>query len=136
MADLRRLADGRALGLGAALVAVGIGGKLASGLALRRFEGSRMVVGVAMIPRGEVGVIFAQVALTAGAIDPGTFGALLLMVVATTVVTPPWLAAITHTRAKRSVDPAGEGIGDLVSGARPMTPRSTQPVKRDYNADA
>jgi Kef-type K+ transport system membrane component KefB len=135
MVDLRALVTPAALVAGVALTVVGIAGKLVSGYALRGFEGSRLVVGVAMIPRGEVGLIFAQVGLATGAIAAGQFGAIMLMVIATTLVTPPWLSAITRTKATRTVDPTGEGLGDLVSGARPMTPRSTQPVKRDYNIE-
>jgi Kef-type K+ transport system membrane component KefB len=135
MVDLRALVSPSALAAGVALTVVGIAGKLVSGYALRGFEGSRLVVGVAMIPRGEVGLIFAQVGLATGAIAAGQFGAIMLMVIATTLVTPPWLSAITRTKATRTVDPTSEGLGDLVSGARPMTPRSTQPVKRDYNIE-
>ena len=54
-------------------------------------------VGIGMIPRGEVGLIFANVG--AGIrfegkplIAAGVYAAIVLMVMATTVVTPPWLA--------------------------------------------
>jgi Kef-type K+ transport system membrane component KefB len=130
--DLRALADPRALLVGGVLTAVGIVGKLATGWSLRNFEGNRWLVGVAMIPRGEVGLIFAQVGIATGAIAAGEFGAIMLMVVATTLITPAWLSAVTRTKAVRTVDPKGEGLDDLVSGARPMTPRATQPVRRDY----
>lgn len=135
MIDLRALATPSALIAGVALTVVGIAGKLVSGYALRGFDGNRLVVGVAMIPRGEVGLIFAHAGIATGAIAAGQFGAIMLMVIATTLVTPPWLSAVTRTKATRTVDPTGEGLGDLVSGARPMTPRSTQPVKRDYNIE-
>jgi Kef-type K+ transport system membrane component KefB len=133
LVDLRSLADPRALLAGAVLVVIAVAGKVVAGLALRGFEGNRLLVGVAMVPRGEVGLIFAQVGIATGAIAGGQFGAIMLMVVVTTLVTPPWLAAITRTKAVRSFDPAGEGLDDLVSGARPHTPRATQPVKRNYN---
>jgi Kef-type K+ transport system membrane component KefB len=130
--DLRAALTPRALALGGALTVVGILGKLATGLALRGFDGNRMLLGVAMIPRGEVGLIFAQVGLLGGAIGAGEFGAVLLMVIVTTAVTAPWLSAVTNVRATRSVGSAGEGLDDLVSGVRPLTPRATQPVKRNY----
>jgi Kef-type K+ transport system membrane component KefB len=135
MVDLRALVTPSALIAGVALTAVGIAGKVASGYALRGFEGNRLLVGVAMIPRGEVGLIFAQVGIATGAIAAGQFGAIMLMVIATTMIAPPWLSAITRTKAVRTVDPKGEGLDDLVSGSRPMTPRATQPVKRNYNIE-
>jgi Kef-type K+ transport system membrane component KefB len=53
-------------------------------------------VGIGMIPRGEVGLIFANVgaALTLDGlpvIGPSSFSAVVLMVIVTTVVTPPAL---------------------------------------------
>jgi len=77
-----------------------------------------------MVPRGEVGLIFAQMGLATGAIDAGLFGAIMLMVLATTLVTPPLLGRVARARgddlvaAPGSEDRAGEGgIDDLVAGA-------------------
>jgi Kef-type K+ transport system membrane component KefB len=44
-----------------------------------------------MIPRGEVGLIFANIGLALGVVSPGTFSAIVIMVVLTTFVTPPLL---------------------------------------------
>ena len=44
-----------------------------------------------MIPRGEVGLIFAQVGLTAGVLTSGLYSSVALMVMATTFVAPPTL---------------------------------------------
>jgi Kef-type K+ transport system membrane component KefB len=49
-----------------------------------------------MVPRGEVGLIFAQMGLAAAAIDAGLFGAIMMMVLATTLVTPPFLSGIVR----------------------------------------
>jgi len=56
----------------------------------------RLSVGIGMIPRGEVGLIFANVGLTlvvAGEriIDEAVFSAVVIMVIVTTLVTPPAL---------------------------------------------
>ena len=56
----------------------------------------RLSIGVGMIPRGEVGLIFAAIGrqLYIGgqrAVDDGIYSALVLMVIATTLVTPPLL---------------------------------------------
>ena len=66
-------------------------GKLASGLAVTKRGVRRLPVGLGMIPRGEVGLIFAQVGLASGAIDGALYGAVVLMVLATTFIAPPLL---------------------------------------------
>jgi Kef-type K+ transport system membrane component KefB len=121
--DLRALADPRSLGVGAALIACGIFGKVVAGYAPWWFKGRKLLVGVAMVPRGEVGLIFAQMGLAAGAINAGEFGAVMLMVLATTFVTPPALSFLSR---RRGPDPHGDhtevpgdgGIDDLVAGTR------------------
>jgi Kef-type K+ transport system membrane component KefB len=119
--DLRALADARALLVGGALIVVGVVGKVAAGYAPPRYQGDRLLVGVAMVPRGEVGLIFAQMGLATGAIDAPLFGALMLMVLATTLVTPPLLGVVARrtpaARAPGRRDEPGEGgIDDLVAG--------------------
>lgn len=116
--DLRALADARALSVGGALIVVGILGKIAAGYAPWWFRGNKLLVGVAMVPRGEVGLIFAQIGLATGAITTAQFGALMLMVLATTFVTPPILARIVRSSENGNADgaPGDGGIDDLVSG--------------------
>lgn len=79
------------LAIGGVLLAIALIGKFASGWAVpwRRFN--RAAVGVGMAPRGEVGLIFAQVGLAAGILSTRLFGVMLFVVVATTLVTPPLL---------------------------------------------
>lgn len=134
--DLRALADPRSLTLGAALIACGIFGKAVAGFAPWWFQGDKLLVGIGMVPRGEVGLIFAQMGLTAGAVGAGEYGALMLMVLVTTFVTPPALAwrARRHDSKRPDADRPGEGgIDDLVAGttaaSRPpsSSPRSTTP---------
>ena len=117
--ELRALAEPSALAVGGALVVVGVVGKMAAGFAPFWFRGNHLLIGVAMIPRGEVGLIFAQMGLARGAITPEQFGALMLMVLATTFVTPPLLGAIATPTPDAALtrDVPGEGgIDDLVSG--------------------
>lgn len=79
------------LAVGGALFVIALLGKLVSGWAVpwRRFN--RWAVGIGMAPRGEVGLIFAQIGLTAGVLSGGLFSAILLMVIGTTLVAPPLL---------------------------------------------
>ena len=121
--DLRALGSSQSLIVGAALIACGIAGKMVAGYAPVWFRGNKLLVGVAMVPRGEVGLIFAQMGLASGALDAGLFGALMLMVLATTFVTPPalsWVvrrsAPVVGAHAVVNDAPGEGGIDDLVSG--------------------
>ena len=80
------------LGLLAGLTVIAILGKLASGLGAGRAR--KLAVGVGMVPRGEVGLIFAGVGATAGIVTGPTFGALVGTVMLTTLVAPPMLRAV------------------------------------------
>jgi Kef-type K+ transport system membrane component KefB len=73
------------------LTAVAIASKLAAGLAVYQRGVRRWRVGVGMVPRGEVGLIFAGIGLSSGVIDAGLYAAVVVMVMLTTFVTPPWL---------------------------------------------
>jgi len=91
------------LAIALVLLAIALIGKLASGWAVpwRRFN--RRAVGIGMAPRGEVGLIFAQLGLAAGILSNRLFGAILFVVVATTLVTPPLLT--WALKAGRTADP-------------------------------
>jgi Kef-type K+ transport system membrane component KefB len=111
--DVRAFADPRVLALGLALLVAGILGKLAAGYAPWWFRGRKLVVGVAMVPRGEVGLIFAQMGLAAGAVGAGEYSALLLMVMGTTFFTPPVLRMLLKDGPPPTEGPAG--VAEMVS---------------------
>ena len=90
-ADLGALLRPRALLLALVLFAVATVGKVLAGAATSGTGMDRLLVGLGMLPRGEVGLIFASIGLRLGAIDQSTYGALLLVILATTFVTPPLL---------------------------------------------
>lgn len=121
--ELRALSDPRALAIGGALVVVAILGKVAAGWAPLWWRGEKLLVGVAMVPRGEVGLIFAQMGLTTGAIGADLFGALMLMVLVTTFVTPPALTRIARPAGAPddASQPGDGGIDDLVAGTARRT---------------
>jgi Kef-type K+ transport system membrane component KefB len=79
------------LALAGLLILAAIAGKVASGLAVTARGLNRWSVGVGMIPRGEVGLIFAQIGLTAGIVEPGLYAAVVAMVIVTTFLAPPLL---------------------------------------------
>jgi Kef-type K+ transport system membrane component KefB len=103
--------------VGAVLIVVGIVGKLFAGFAPLWFQGNKLVVGVGMIPRGEVGLIFAQVGLSTGVFNDGMFAGLTLMVLVTTFMAPPLLKRLLLVQPAGRVPEASEGIEDLVTEA-------------------
>ena len=86
------------LGVAAVLTLLAVVGKLAAGWAAPWVRYRRLVVGVGMIPRGEVGLIFADIGRRSGILNEAVFGAILLMVMATTFVAPPALKNLFATR--------------------------------------
>ena len=79
------------LGVAAVLSVVAVLGKLAAALGAFGTRADRLLIGLGMIPRGEVGLIFASIGLANGVLDDDQYGALILVVLITTVLTPPLL---------------------------------------------
>ena len=79
------------LGIAGALIVLAIAGKIAAGWAAPWVAYRRIVVGVGMVPRGEVGLIFADIGRRSGVLNEAVFGAVLLMIMVTTFVAPPAL---------------------------------------------
>jgi Kef-type K+ transport system membrane component KefB len=103
--------------IGLVLIVVAVVGKWLAGYAPFWFRGRKSVIGVGMIPRGEVGLIFAQLGMASGVLDDGLFSAVTMMVLVTTFLAPPWLK---YLLSKGPVDLASsqaeqEGIEDLVT---------------------
>ncbi len=95
LVNLRELAGGSVV-LALALTAAAILGKQACALAVVTRGADRFTVGLGMIPRGEVGLIFAGMGLSlrihgTPVLGPGEFAAVVAMVMLTTVLTPPLL---------------------------------------------
>lgn len=94
--ELGSLAAPSALWLGAALVVAAIAGKLACALGVVDRRVDRLTVAVGMIPRGEVGLIFAGIGTTLmlegrPVLSETVFAAVVVMVLVTTLVAPPGL---------------------------------------------
>jgi Kef-type K+ transport system membrane component KefB len=94
--DLRAFGSGGVLLLAAALIVIAIGGKLLCGLGARGAGLDRLTIGIGMVPRGEVGLIFVSIGrelMLRGqpVVSEGTFSAVVIMVIVTTMITPPAL---------------------------------------------
>jgi Kef-type K+ transport system membrane component KefB len=100
--------------IGGLLIVVAGLGKFLAGYAPFWFRGKKSVIGVGMIPRGEVGLIFAQMGLTTGVFDAGLFSAVTLMVMVTTFVAPPLLQRLFPSPAGHKPQ-AAEGLEELVT---------------------
>jgi Kef-type K+ transport system membrane component KefB len=84
------------LGFAALLTIAAIIGKQACALGVRGASLDRWSIGIGMMPRGEVGLIFANIGLglmVAGqpVVDSATYAAVVIMVIVTTLITPPAL---------------------------------------------
>jgi Kef-type K+ transport system membrane component KefB len=97
-ADLSPFAPDAALGFALVLTAVAVVTKLSAGLGVYRRGARRWPVAVGMIPRGEVGLIFAGTGLATGVLTPALYSALVVMVMATTFAAPPWLKLLYRPR--------------------------------------
>jgi Kef-type K+ transport system membrane component KefB len=100
--------------IGVALTLVAIIGKLVAGYAAFGRPLRRIVIGVGMVPRGEVGLIFAQLGLSAGLLSTGLYSSVALMVIATTFVTPPLLRKL-FAGARRTPDDHDSALCDVVT---------------------
>ena len=113
---LSAFAEAATLAVGVILIVTGVVGKYLAAYAPWWFRGNKPLIGVAMIPRGEVGLIFAQMGLTTQAISPSLFSAITLMVMVTTFLAPPFLARIGARQPGREAVRDEAGIDDLVAG--------------------
>ncbi len=75
-------------GLSLALFAAAVVGKFAGALVIKETWGSRFIIGVAMVPRGEVGLIFAELGRESGVLENETYAALIIVIVLTTLLPP------------------------------------------------
>lgn len=131
--DLKRLnpfsAEGRPFFvIGIMLTIVAVAGKLIAGYAAPGRRLRKIVIGVGMVPRGEVGLIFAQLGLSAGLLSAGLYSSVALMVMLTTLMTPPVLRRLL---GKGSPEDAG-AYCDLVTEA--ISDRNAPPVDGTLNS--
>jgi Kef-type K+ transport system membrane component KefB len=105
--DIRLLADPRALLLTTAIVIAAVLSKLV-GCGLGAFSLGRtdaIRVGAGMVPRGEVGMVVAQIGLGLGVIPKQIYGDVVLMSVITTLLAPPLLSlTFRNVRAAAPVE--------------------------------
>lgn len=130
--DLRAFVQPQLLGFAAVLTLVAIIGKQICALGVIERGTNRLSIGLGMIPRGEVGLIFAGIGATLmlrnteGApepvISPATFGVVVIMVIVTTLVTPPALKwSLERTKRSHEPDPPASTILEVGEDAAERT---------------
>lgn len=111
--ELDSFANADVLLFAGVLTLAAIVGKQAAALGVVERGLNRLAVGLGMIPRGEVGLIFAAIGatLTIGGervIDTAVYSAVVIMVIVTTMVTPPLLKWSMGRRALATQSPREE----------------------------
>jgi Kef-type K+ transport system membrane component KefB len=101
--DLRVFGDPTVLGLSAALIVAAVLGKQACYVGVVGRGIDRLSVGIGMIPRGEVGLIFANMGMSLTVkgervVDAAAYSAVVVMVIVTTMLTPPALKWSLHRK--------------------------------------
>jgi len=98
--ELAQLADWNTLGVLALVTAIAVISKLIGGFfgALSLGRKSALIVGIGMIPRGEVGVVVASLGLAAGVFTPRVYALIVAMSLLTAMITPPFLAILLREK--------------------------------------
>lgn len=91
--DAGAFTDWRVLSLGLLITIVAIVGKMAAGIFIGKGY-NKWLVGVGLIPRGEVGLIFASIGKSIGVLNDHLFAVIIVVVILTTLITPPALTRI------------------------------------------
>jgi Kef-type K+ transport system membrane component KefB len=114
--DLRAMAGNElaVILIGVTLTAIAVAAKLACGWGVTKdAKASKLVVGVGMAPRGEVGLIFASLGLATGVIANWQYAAIIIVVMATTFITPIWLKRLHNRFFKDPPGPDSQRYQDL-----------------------
>ena len=94
--ELAQLADWPTLGVLVLITLIAVFSKMLGGFlgALALGRRGALIVGVGMIPRGEVGVVVASLGLAAGVFPPRIYALIVAMSLLTAMITPPFLAIL------------------------------------------
>ncbi len=120
--DLRAFAQEGVALFAVALCAAALIGKLACGVGVLGRGIDRLTVGLGMVPRGEVGLIFASVGMTLvldgrPVVSPALYSGVVIMVMVTTLLTPPLLKWRLGRRAPPSDQELAPDAGELPESA-------------------
>jgi predicted amino acid-binding ACT domain protein len=89
--DVTKFFSSHVLIVAGILTTIAIVGKVLAAVGARGTNTDKLLIGIGMIPRGEVGLIFATIGVSIGVFDEELYAVVLLMVLLTTIITPPLL---------------------------------------------
>ena len=98
--DLTALADPKVVMVALGITVAAIAGKLVAGFAAGKGM-NPWLVGWGMVPRGEVGLIFAMVGKKLGVMSEAMFSVIVIMVILTTLLTPPILTVLLRRQSTK-----------------------------------
>ncbi len=102
--------------IAAFLVLVAILGKAIAGFTVfGQPQLNKLSIGVGMIPRGEVGLVFAGVGSASGTLSEATEAAIIMMVILTTFIAPPLLRLVfqyAETTIQANITASAEGASN------------------------
>jgi Kef-type K+ transport system membrane component KefB len=110
--ELGQLANWGVIAVAIIITLLAVLGKFAGGFLASRGQPGRIPaqVGMGMVPRGEVGIVAAQLGLTLGAINERMFAIVLFMAVATTLIAPPFLRRLFAGETEAGLEPVTESM--------------------------
>jgi Kef-type K+ transport system membrane component KefB len=110
--ELGELANWGVIAVAIIITLLAVIGKFAGGWLASRGQPGRIPaqVGMGMVPRGEVGIVAAQLGLTLGAINERMFAVVLFMAVATTLIAPPFLRRLFAGETEADLEPVTEAM--------------------------
>ncbi len=109
--DITAFAEWHVLSIGLGLTLVAIIGKLLAGLFVKKGY-NKLVIGIGLLPRGEVGLIFASIGKGLGVLSDDLFAMIIIVVILTTLITPPLL---NWSLKKVKDDDGNQGLSELKS---------------------
>ncbi|MGD2216812.1 MAG: cation:proton antiporter [Gemmatimonadales bacterium] len=95
--------------IGGVLTGVAVLGKVVAGFSVPWEKMNSLAIGVGMIPRGEVGLIFTDVGRRGGLLSDAVFSAILIMVMVSTFITPPLLTWIFQRDGRKEAPGLDDG---------------------------
>jgi Kef-type K+ transport system membrane component KefB len=140
-ADVGAFAQPAVLRDAAILLVVAIVGKLVSPIGAIGAPGDKLLIGLGMLPRGEVGLIFATIGLQQGVLGDDLYASLLVVVLVTTLVTPQLLKSrYTRLRARpqeatafpNAPAPSGEWLRVALDAAVDVARTAPSPALLDW----
>ena len=115
--DVTKFFNGHVLFVAAILSVIAIAGKMFAAVGAFGTNTDKLVIGFGMVPRGEVGLIFASIGVSVGVFNDDLYAVVLLVVLVTTVITPPLLRwRIASNDAAAVVESADSDTDEPVGG--------------------